>query len=441
MGSSDERLRIAIIGAGVGGLTLSAALRSMNHENNLDVNIYEASSRISPIGAGINFWARTWGIAKAIGLEEKLSRLIPRGLPEGLIFEVRKSDQENGVYVQGLMSVGGALRIHRADLQRALIESTSGQLHLSHRLLSYEETDDEIQLHFQDGQTASCDLLVGMDGIKSVVRKCFLVKQGLGDSPSMHPFWTGSFAYRGLVPIDKLEAAFPGHRVFHTPMMYCGKFKHLVAYPISQDKLINIVCFVTHMDKEGAPYDGPTTSPCTQEEVLDTFKGWEEEVLALLRCIEKPTKWAIRALHPLDKYASGRVVIAGDAAHAMTPHQGSGAGQAIEDAYILSSLICANASSSSHTKVPIPRISEIYNTIRQPLGNRVLAGSRTAGLLCQLVAPGLEDVVEGDRDVPREKLLEVFGMVGREWAWTWEENVEDDRRRALDMLRARPGEG
>jgi salicylate hydroxylase len=95
----------------------------------------------------------------------------------------------------------------------------AGQLHLSHRFVSYEETDKEIQLQFQDGKTASCDLLIGMDGIKSVVRKCFLIKQGLLDSPSIHPFWTGSFAYRGLVPIDKLEASFPGHRVFHTPMM------------------------------------------------------------------------------------------------------------------------------------------------------------------------------------------------------------------------------
>jgi len=95
----------------------------------------------------------------------------------------------------------------------------SGKLHLSHRLISYEETEKEIQIQFQDGKTASCDLLIGMDGIKSVVRKCFLIKQGLVKSPSIHPFWTGSFAYRGLVPIDKLEAAFPGHRVFHTPMM------------------------------------------------------------------------------------------------------------------------------------------------------------------------------------------------------------------------------
>ena len=70
-------------GAGIGGLTLSAALRSMNHEKNLDINIYEASSRISAIGAGINVWARTWGIAKAIGLEEKLTRLLPTVLREG----------------------------------------------------------------------------------------------------------------------------------------------------------------------------------------------------------------------------------------------------------------------------------------------------------------------------------------------------------------------
>ena len=118
-----------------------------------------------------------------------------------------------------LKHAGGSLRIHRADLQRVLIDSMAGQLHLSYRLVSYEETDREIQLQFQDGKTASCDLLIGMDGIKSVVRKCFLIKQGLLDSPSIHPFWTGSFAYRGLVPIDRLEASYPGHRVFHTPMM------------------------------------------------------------------------------------------------------------------------------------------------------------------------------------------------------------------------------
>ena len=78
----------------------------------------------------------------------------------------------------------------------------------------------------------------------------------------------------------------------------------------------------------------------------------------------------------------------------------------------------------------------MYNAIRRPLGNRVLTGSRKSGLLCQLVAPGFEDVVEGDA-VPMKKLRELFEAVGREWAWTWEESVEDDKARALEMLRIR----
>jgi salicylate hydroxylase len=118
---------------------------------------------------------------------------------------------------------GGAVRFHRADLQRALISKLSGRLYLSHRLVSYEEVGDEIHLTFQDGSLAICDLLIGVDGIKSVVRKCFLEKHGL-PSPSSHPVWTGSFAYRGLVPADELEKEFPGHRAMIMPVMVRNLF-------------------------------------------------------------------------------------------------------------------------------------------------------------------------------------------------------------------------
>ena len=114
---------------------------------------------------------------------------------------------------------GGAIRFHRADLQQALTSKLSGRLYLSHRLVSYEEVGDEIHLTFQDGSSAICDLLIGVDGIKSVVRKCFLEKQGLPSSPSINPVWTGSFAYRGLVPADELEKEFPGHRAVIMPVM------------------------------------------------------------------------------------------------------------------------------------------------------------------------------------------------------------------------------
>jgi len=116
------------------------------------------------------------------------------------------------------MRLGGAFRFHRADLQQALISRLAGQLFLSHRLISYEETNNEVRLQFLDGKSATCDLLVGMDGIKSAVRKCFL-KHGVPKSPLLHPIWTGTVAYRGLVPIKKLEVELPGHRAVHTPMI------------------------------------------------------------------------------------------------------------------------------------------------------------------------------------------------------------------------------
>ena len=92
------------------------------------------------------------------------------------------------------------------------------ELHLGHQLLSYEELDDEITLHFGNGLTASCDFLVGADGIRSAVRRSFLEKQGLSQSPSMNPVWTGAYIYRGLIPAEQLQAEYPGHRAFEAPV-------------------------------------------------------------------------------------------------------------------------------------------------------------------------------------------------------------------------------
>ena len=102
-------------------------------------------------------------------------------------------------------------------------------------------------------------------------------------------------------------------------------------YPVSQDRLINIVAITTDLSKEGTVHEGPSSTPASTQEVLSVFEGWEEEVRALLRvshnyrpnfqnlltshvqCIKQPTKWAITTLNPLDRYASGRVILAGDA--------------------------------------------------------------------------------------------------------------------------------
>ena len=93
-----------------------------------------------------------------------------------------------------------------------------GQLHLSHRFESYEDIGHEVVLHFSNGTSATCDILIGVDGIRSAVRKCFLDKRGL-NSRSYEPYWSGGYAYRGLIPVEELERVFPGHLSCKQSMM------------------------------------------------------------------------------------------------------------------------------------------------------------------------------------------------------------------------------
>ncbi|KAF4609568.1 hypothetical protein D9613_012306 [Agrocybe pediades] len=435
--SEKPCLRIAIIGAGIGGLSLSAGLGHMAKERNLEINIYEAASRISEIGAGINVWPRTWSIYKSLGLEDVLLPLLPEKPNDSMrvYFKVRKSDQPKGVHIQDLKMKGGALRFHRAQLQRALLSRMHGQLHLSHRLVSYEETEDEVTLEFANGVKATCDLLVAYDGINSTVRRCFLSKHGKADSPSVNPVWSGDTAYRTLVDADVLEANFPGHRALTNPVMYTGKGKHLIVYPVSNDKLVNFIMCTKDLSKNGTLFDGPIASTCPKEELLDQLPNWEPEVQALVKSSEKMTKWIIRSLVPLEKYASGRVALCGDAAHAMTPHQGMGAGQAIEDAYILGSLLAQKISNADM----VSKVTEIYNAIRCPIGNMALEKSRRCGNLCQLLGPGFGNVKDGDANLPRWKLLRITKGYDKELEWVWKESADIDRARALAMLSSSQG--
>lgn len=88
------------------------------------------------------------------------------------------------------------------------------------------------------------------------------------------------------------------------------------------------------------------------------------------------------------------------------------------------------------TPSAVPDVSEIYNSIRRPVGNRVLQEARNVGRLTQLVAPGFENVMEGDASVPLEKLHSLFDEMDRKWEWVWKESAEDDRQKAVEMLDA-----
>jgi salicylate hydroxylase len=130
-------------------------------------------------------------------------------------------------------------RFLRPELLDVLRSNLTNELHLDHQLLSYEELDNEITLHFDNGHTASCDFLVGADGIRSAVRAGFLENQGLSHSPSIGPIWTGAYVYRGLISVDQLRAEYPGHRACET-----GVYVRIRFHKLDEKKTQTIHCSI-----------------------------------------------------------------------------------------------------------------------------------------------------------------------------------------------------
>jgi len=107
-----------------------------------------------------------------------------------------------------------------------------------------------------------------------------------------------------MVESKLIAEQMPNHRVLTTPVIYCGKNKHIVAYPFQQGRVINVLAYSSDLNKEGMIYDGPSFVDVTKEEVTAIYDKWEEEVRVIVQHMEKPSRWAIRAIKPLKSYAS-----------------------------------------------------------------------------------------------------------------------------------------
>ncbi|OBZ74454.1 hypothetical protein A0H81_05802 [Grifola frondosa] len=162
---------------------------------------------------------------------------------------------------------------------------------------------------------------------------------------------------------------------------------------------------------EDTTYDGPLFAQVPPADVIKEFVGWEPEAVALLKCFNKVSCWTINTVKSLPTYVHRRVALAGDAAHAMAPHQASGAGQAFEDGYILAAILAHPRSASS----PCPPRSERHDLRLQCLR---LRGVQRGG------------------DIPLQKLEELGRVAEESLRWVVDTSAMDDRRRAVERLDA-----
>ncbi|OCH85258.1 FAD/NAD(P)-binding domain-containing protein [Obba rivulosa] len=425
MSMSNKNFRIAICGGGLGGLTLAVTIGRFS---DVPVDLYEAAPQISTIGAGIALWKRTWRIFRHLGLDDglaALSILPPTDTPRpGFAF--RRSDQTGeGIQFYRMMVPYGSTTLHRADVIDLLKHNLppSCTVHTSKRLLHYTESGAEgITLHFADGTKARTDVFVGADGIRSPTRETLFravhaesCTEGECICKAATPVWSGTLAYRCLISVEELERAHPGHRATSVPTMaVVYRLEHIICYPISQGRELNFIGFRTVPDGEGAVYGEPWVQESTVEEVRQMFEGWEPEVQQLLDCIRPPSKWAIHVIHELPFSTRGRIALMGDAVHAMTTHQGSGAGEAISDAYILGRLLAHPLT----TLARVPEVLKLYESARLPFAAAVLRRSRLTGLLYEFSAPGGYD--GAGRENERAHLEGVARDIYAQWEWQWE---------------------
>ncbi|KAG2012183.1 salicylate hydroxylase [Coprinopsis cinerea AmutBmut pab1-1] len=325
--TSGPKFRVAICGGGIGGLTAAVIL---SKSPDVEVQIYEAAEKLTELGAGIGLFSRAWEIIRKIGLDQDLLKTTEIKPTDGPVtaFNYRKSDRPEGVEFYTLVTKGNLMTFHRPDFQAALLRNLpkSCRVHCSKRLRAYvQHAAGPIEMLFEDGTTATCDVLIGADGLKSAVRRSMMTEKAqLAQSQKrwaeaaqytacIEPLWSGVNAYRALIPAERLNARAPGHRVFTQPTQYLGKNGYVIAYPIAKGKMVNFVAFKAQHDLEDTKFNGPWVCPSDRAEVAGMYQTWEPEVQALFDCIERPLRWAIHTVRPLKSFVHDRVALIGDA--------------------------------------------------------------------------------------------------------------------------------
>ncbi|KLO11287.1 FAD/NAD-binding domain-containing protein [Schizopora paradoxa] len=445
-----KTLRIAICGGGIGGLTLALVLQKFSKKD-IKVDLYEAKDKFAEIGAGLNVWKRTWCIIQVLGLEKSMGEMavhppVEEPTPS---FTFRRSDLPEGYEFHQIVSPYGTASMHRADMLKVLTDNLSEDIgtHFEKRLVSYvQDGSGIVTVSFADGTTAEADILVGADGLKSVTREVFYEHlandaKGRDESEAQHlqkfiqPTWTGMYAYRTLVDSEKLLKIAPDNQAPKKAFLHFGKSGYVVAYPISKGRFVNFVSLVTHPEKEGSRLEGPLVKEVPVDELKRYFEGWEPHMQQLLSCVESCSRWTVCQNRDIPYYASGHVALLGDAAHAMAPSLGAGAGQAMEDAYVLGRLL-------AHDNVTVENVRnalDIYDIVRKPIASKVADLSRMCGNSYNFhYVP--DSIKEAGVEVESPEGLKLLcDFIYSAWSFNWTGTPEDEWAQAEKMLNSAHG--
>jgi len=349
-------MKVLIVGGGIGGITAAIALQRVG----IEAHVYERAPEIREVGAGISLWANAIRMLDLLGLGDAIRSRALSNAAAGI--RDRKGKILSTVSIGELeRRFGSAVAVvHRAELIEVLRNALKDDsIHLGHELASFAQDGNTVTAQFTNNVTVKGDLLVGADGLNSVVRSRLL-----NDGPPRYSGYTGwravvNFSRPSLAPSESWG---PGRRFGVVPMIG-GR----------------VYWFATQNAKEGER-DKPGQ---TKVHLQELFRGWHEPIESILETTEESAilRNDIYDREPISNWSKGQVTLLGDAAHPTTPNLGQGGCQAIEDGVVLAACLAPNSNAEAALRE--------YEARRVPRTRGIVLSSRRIGALAQLENPAL----------------------------------------------------
>jgi salicylate hydroxylase len=394
MMTSTRCLRAAIVGGGIGGLSAANALR----RRGIEVTVFEQARALGEVGAGVFIYPNSLRQLERMGFGDALAAV---GAKVGRGSEFCRMD---GTVVGPILTAdssgwNGLYGMHRADLLNVLAAALpASAVRTDHRCVGFDQDETVARLHFANGATAEADVVIAADGIQSVLQRHVVEPQS--------PEYSGVRAYRGLVAREKLpQWRQEAHQV------WMGDGKHFMVFPVRSGTLLNYVGFVPTETETVEAW----SAPGDRDQLAASFQGWDPNVTALLEKVETCFWWGLYDRRPLASWTNGRLALLGDAAHAMLPHLGQGANQAIEDGVALAVLLenCGQAE--------VPATLKRYEGLRRIRTDVVQAEARQNGLRYDSRYASLEQRDREIRNAPEFR------------KWLYDYDVEEATIAALEV--------
>jgi len=350
---AESRPKVILVGGGIGGLFAANALIAQG----LEVSVFEQAPTLGEVGAGVFLTPNSVRQLERLGLGAAIAK---HGARVGSKSRYFRDDGTLIAPVQVTDSSGwnATFGMHRADLITILASALpAGVVRTGHRCVSFEQQGEKVRLSFENGTTAESDIVVAADGIHSSLRPFVF--------PPSQPVFSGSVAYRGIVARERIPD-WPNDAW----MMWLGKGKHFLTFPVRAGTLINFVGFVPADNEMKESWSAPGDPDTLRQE----FAGWDPRILSVLQNVRATFRSALYDREPLPTWTKGRLTLLGDAAHPMLPHLGQGANQSIEDGMALATILAGAAQTTA------PAALLAYERLRRERVAQVQRGARENGL-------------------------------------------------------------